>query len=62
LISEKPEGSLAKRKDRTGIFCLEPLDLDLAVWIYHDLDLILTVGFELCGSDLKRRAKRYWGI
>ena len=37
---------------RTGTFGSGPLDLDLTIWTYPDLDLIWCVGFGSGGSDL----------
>ena len=43
FISEKSEGSLAKRPGRTGIYAYGPSDLDLTIRTRPVLDLILRV-------------------
>ena len=43
FISEKSEGSLAKRPGRTGIYAYGPSDLDLTIRTHPVLDLILRV-------------------
>ena len=54
FISEKTEGSLAKRPGRPGMFRSELLDLDPVAQIRSALDLIVTAGLRSDGSRATR--------
>ena len=55
LKTQNPGGSLAKGTDRTGIFGLQPLDLDLRARNRSARDLIVAVQIESGGSNLLAR-------